>query len=532
MKSIGGLPASDWQRELRENTEPIRTRFQALYGKDPDILSSRRDLYRKAIDTFIQSYGPKRDVLIFRAPGRINLLGNHVDHRGGYVNYIAINRESLLVASPRKDDRVELRNFNATRFAPRSFSIHDLLPPDRRGNWLHYIENIDLTPGDWSNYIQAAVLYLQDQFPDQKLNGMDIAVTGDIPIAAGLSSSSSLVVSALEAALTFNHLSIPQQEKAEFCGNAEWYVGTRGGSGDHAAMLYAKRQAIVPLHFFPLTIDEVPLPDGYRVVACNSFVEHAPPGIFNERVATYEIGLMLVKQQFPEHADRLGHLRDLNADNLGISLADMYRILKGLPEWMSRDQIRDQLPDQANRLETLFAPHPEPESGYRVRQVVLFGLAECARSALGGRLLKTGDIEAFGRLKSLSHDGDRQFTFSRDGQKAPVDNRVSDTDLDTLIEDVESEDADRIGAAQIHLQPGGYDCSCEELDLLVDLANRVDGVGGAGLAGGGLGGCVLVVVREDAVNALIHTLNQDFYKPRDLPNGILVCASVAGSGIV
>jgi galactokinase len=55
---------------------------------------------------------------------------------------------------------------------------------------------------------------------------------------------------------------------------------------------------------------------------------------------------------------------------------------------------------------------------------------------------------------------------------------------------------------------------------------------GAGLTGGGLGGCVLVLVKEEAINTLVETLERDFYAPQNFKNGLLICASVGGSGIV
>ena len=529
---IGQQPISKWQDDLNTRSTHLTNHLKAIYGNDLDILESRLPLYKQALQTFANAYGMDRDAIISRAPGRINLLGNHIDHRGGHCNYIAINRETLLVASLRNDDRIVIHNALTDRFKPCEFSISDLLPPEKRGQWLNYIETVGIVPHDWENYIRAAVLHVQDHFADTALKGLDIAIAGDIPIAAGLSSSSSLVVSTLEAILHLNELEIPHLEKAEFCGRAEWYAGTRGGSGDHAAMLYAESQSVVHLRFFPLTTEDVPLPSGYRVVACNSCVEHAPPGIFNERIATYEIGLMLVKKQFPQYASHLEHLRDLNADHLEISQADIYRILRTLPERMSRAKIRTALPEHQDRLDTLFSPHNEPKEGYRVRQVMLFGLAECARSAQCQDLLKSGNMEGFGQLKYLSHDGDRQFTLVTDGSESQQNNRITDTALDILIADLESKDSARISAAQIYNQPGGYDCSCRELDQLVDLASQVDGVVGAGLTGGGLGGCVLVFVREEAVDSLLSTLETKFYTPRGLSDAMLVCASVAGSGLI
>ena len=521
MSEIGQRSAVAWQSQIQSNDTGIAARLVEIYGDDSAILESRRILLLRAIDTFIGSYGPDREVIVSRAPGRINLLGNHIDHRGGYVNYMAINRDTLLVASPNDDDTVRLANANSERFSPREFSISALLPEDDRGAWHEYIEHAERAEGNWENFIRAPVLYLQDQFADHQIRGMDLAIAGDVPIAAGLSSSSTLVVSTFNAAIRINDLAIPRERQAEFCGAAEWYVGTRGGSGDHAAMLYAKRQALVHLRFFPLVTEEVPFPAGFRVVACNSCVEHAPPRIFNERIATYEIGLMMIKKANPEIADRLNHLRDLTPDATGKSVSDIYAMLGQLPVRATRQEIRETLTEDAGRLDTLFSPHSEPGEGYRLRQVVMFGIGECARSQEGVNLLKANNLEGFGRLKRLSHNGDRQFQFAA-GSTKPVDNRLSDGDIKRLMDE----------APQLSEQSGGYDCSCAELDELTDIANSVDGCVGAGLTGGGLGGCVLALVREDAVGALVDAVNERYYKPRDLPDNSLVCSSAEGACIV
>ena len=533
MKAIIGTRTSIKWLEGFSNFDPsILKRLKEIYGTNKKILESRRQLYLQVTEAFIKAYGSHKNTLISRAPGRINLLGNHIDHRGGYLNYMTFDRETLLMAAPRNDDLVVMHNANPNRFSPRSFEISKCLPQNQQGNWMRFIEEESHTPKDWGNYIKAAVLYLQDQFPNRSLKGMDIAIAGDVPIGAGLSSSSTLVVTALEAALAFNQINLQKTEKAEFCGRAEWYVGTRGGAGDHAAMLFGKRNSILHFRFFPIHFEPLPFPDGYQVVACNSFVEHQSTSIFNERVATYEIGLQLVKKNFPHYSEKLIHLRDLNSEQLGSSSSEIYHMLKSIPQRMSRQEIHEELPNHCNFLDSLFAQHQEPEEGYRVRQVLLFGLGECARGNACGTLLREGNMTTLGELKYRSHDGDRQFTFTTDGKVTPLDNRISDSALDELIADLESNNSDLVESAQLTLQPGGYDCSCKELDHLVDLAKTVDGVVGAGLSGGGLGGCVLVIAKEGTVKKLIQTLNKEFYKPRKLNNGTLVCNSVAGSSLI
>ena len=523
------MTVKEWLNAFENNHRDTVSRMRQVYGDNTAILEARRRLYIKVLRTFADSYGEYPQALIVRSPGRINLLGSHVDHRGGYLNYMAIDRETILVASPRMDDKVVLHNADES-FGSRAFHIAEKLPVNQRANWLQYIEQNQITPGDWENYISAGVLYVQSLFPHARIKGMNLALAGDVPLAAGLSSSSTLVVAALEAALLLNGLEIPHDEKAVRCGEAEWYVGTRGGAGDHAAMLYAQKQAMVRLRFFPLTMEEIPFPANYCVVACNSFIKHTSRSIFNERVTAYEIGMMLLKERFPEFANRLEHIRDINPHHLGVSPSQIYRMVKALPERISRAEIRRLLPDQAETLDRLFLMHDVPEDGYRIRGVCLFGIAECARSERCKDLLMRGEMEQVGRLKYISHDGDRVVTHKPDGSVIPWEDHISDRHLDRLIADVENEDVLRAQEAQILYQAGGYRCSCAELDLLEDLAKQVDGVAGAGLSGGGLGGCVLTVVKEEAVDDLIETVKRGYYDPKGLPLGTVACSSVEGAG--
>jgi N-acetylgalactosamine kinase len=441
-----------------------------------------------------------------------------------------------MAVSPRDDDMVVMRDMEEGRYGPGTFSIGEELPPEARGRWFSYIERTRPVQGDWTNYIRAAILRLQDHFKDRPLRGMNMLVTGDIPVAAGLSSSSALVVAACEALLRINGLFLPDDQKATLCGEGEWYIGTRGGYGDHAAMIFGRRDHLIRLRFFPLTTEAIPFPSGYRVVVLNSLRQaHKANGarsVFNERVATYEIALMLVWQRYPELADRLVHLRDLNAGALGISEANLYRMLLNLPERADRSELRQTLPGQIGRLEHLFQTHTEPLNGYRIRAVCLFGLAECERSGLYADCLKREDMETVGELMYLSHDGDRVVSFDASGVCRPWDNQVRASYMERLIRDAESENPEKQEQARLWRQPGGYGCSCEELDQLVDIARSVPGVIGANLTGAGLGGCVIALVREGQVNGLLEAAHRRYYEPRGLAPGTMVCSSVNGSGPV
>lgn len=517
-----------------------------IYGNYPEYIESRIKCYENLARKFGDIYGYDAEVVLVRAPARVNLVGMHIDHRGGSVNPIA-SKEIVVVASPRDDDRVIMHNMNPRRFPPRSFVISEELPPRKIQDWTAWTqEQSDLrertgTAGDWSNYVKAALLYLQEIHRNdngsyhRRLSGMNLFVDGNIPIASGLASSSALVVATAEAVVALNGLNYTPSELVELCGTAEWYIGTRGGKGDHAAIKLSKRGFISHIGFFPLTVDYAPFPDDYQVVVCSSYVEakkaSGARSIFNERVATYEIGLALLKNRFSRLNGNVSYFRDLNVQNLRIDEPYLYEMVKSLPLRITREQLTKELPRESHRLAGLYKTHDEPEEGYRVRGVCLFGLAECERSKKAAEFLKKGDVEAFGRLISLSHDGDR-VTAMNSHSRIAVNYEPDDKMLDELMQYLRSPKPDLADVAHLYQQPGGYAVSCEELDTLVDTACEVEGVLGAGRTGAGLGGCISVLVKAEKANKLVDTVTRQYYQPRGLKPAVEVCFPTQGAGLI
>jgi N-acetylgalactosamine kinase len=533
-------------KKIFNNFHPdIAQKFKEIYGDRPEFIQQQAHRYARILDEFGRIYGSEHKVVIARAPARINLVGMHVDHRGGSVNPIASN-EIRIVASRREDDQVVLHNLNP-RFPPRRFSISHQLPPEKITDWAQWTqEQSDErkrqgTTGDWSNYVKAALLYLQEvhRADDgryiKRISGMNIFVDGDIQLAAGLGSSSALVVASAEEAVAINDLNISPNDLVDLCGTAEWYIGTRGGKGDHAAIKLSKQGFISTIGFFPLTVDYAPFPGDYRVVVCNSLVEAkkaaGAKSIFNERVAAYEIGMMLLKHRFSMLNGQVKHLRDLNAENLSVDEAYLYELIKSLPLRISREQLNFELPFHTDDLQKLYQTHDEPEEGYRVRGVCMFGLAECERSKKAAEFLHKGDIAAFGQLISFSHEGDR-ISVRNGSARIKMEAELDDKVLDQLIEARRSGNLLQAENALLYKQPGGYAVSCEALDTLVDIASNVNGVLGAGRIGAGLGGCISALVEADRVQHLIQTVTEEYYQPRNLPTTVEVCFPVAGAGVL
>ena len=221
------------------------------------------------IKKFKQIYNDDKNLIFLSVPGRVNLLGMHVDHRGGSVNPIA-TREMKIIVQKRIDDTVQVFNSDE-RFAEQKFLISEEIPD--KVEWNQWINNIKIEKGNWVNYIKAGVLYFKNKFFENKISGMNLLIDSDIPMAGGLSSSTALNMGASFAFLKVNDISLPDEEFIDSCGEAEWYVGTRGGKGDQAAIVLSKRGNISHISFSPLKIEHLPFPEDYCVAICNTFKE-------------------------------------------------------------------------------------------------------------------------------------------------------------------------------------------------------------------------------------------------------------------
>ena len=533
-------PAGEWLEILDRDPPSLRRSLNRIYGADGAFVERRVQDCRRLLERFIESHGAARHVVLARAPGRLNLMGRHVDHRGGYVNTMAINREILLAASPREDDSVSLRHVSPDDFPQRTFRIRDLLPDTDWLAWMDFISSytvnqfLSVSRGDWSNYARAAVLRLQHAYPHRRLRGMDCVVWGDIPLGAGLSSSSALVVATAEASVALNHLALTTREFVDLCGEGEWFVGSRGGIADQAAIRGGERGKVSKIGFFPFRIEEtIALPRELSVIIANSQVtvskSHEARHIFNHRVACYDLAEMLLRRNASVLAS-MEHLRDLDPGKLGLSRAEIYRLLKRLPPEIDRPGLLRQLPGQSDRIEKIFSTHDDVGS-YPLRSVALFGVTECRRSDRYSRLLKDGEFDRIGESMQVSHDGDRVVRH-RPGRSRPHSAACDDREMDRLIRDSFSPDPARRRNARLWRQSGSYSCSTPKIDRIVDLAGARPGVVGAQLSGAGLGGCAMILVRTEAVERTLAHLTRTYYEARSLEVEAYVCRPVAGSGLI
>jgi N-acetylgalactosamine kinase len=469
-------------------------------------------------------------------------MGRHIDHQGGHCNPLAIDRELVMVVQTRDDDVISLANVDQFSFPARIFSLKEVarrLPPD---DWTTFINSpstadfLAQNSGDWSLYVLAPIMRLQNKFPGRRFRGMNLMVAGDIPIAAGLSSSSALVVAAAESTVLGNKLPVERDEFPIVCGEGEWFVGTRGGFNDHAAMKFAQRGKVLRVKFFDFAVEEdVDLPGECQLVICDSGTKarksESTRNIYNAKVTAYAMAKALLRKGNPRWAPLIEHFRDVSLSKLGATLPELYRAILNLPRKMRRDEFKEVVsPAAVSETERLFASHVEPESGYDVRGVALFGAAECERSRLCAEYLRREDVAGLGRLMNVSHDGDRVTSAASDGTRAEFSERETDESILDLIARVESDDPIAMESAAIHLQPGSYRCSTPHVDLIVDIARATEGVYGAQLSGAGLGGCAMILLDRRACGDLRNNLREGYYGRQNLDCLFLACTPIGGSG--
>ena len=329
---------------------------------------------------------------VVRAPGRVNLIGEHIDYCGLPVFPMALRQGVRITFHPRTDREVRLVNRDP-RFAPCAFAVNGSIPP--------------APAGDWGNYARSAAQALAHRFPD--LRGVDALVESDLPIAAGLSSSSALVVAMALAILHANGVSVPSLELMELLGKGERYVGTAGGGMDQAIILGAQAGCAARIDFHPLRLTPTAVPVDWQFLVAWSLVHAEKSGAarqaYNERTQQCDEARRCV-------ATRLGQPKDITYPAL-FAAAPVEELLEVAGE---RTTLSGVLARRFRHVVT---------EGTRVPQ------AQAAMAA--------GDFAAFGQLLDASHQSLRD------------DYEVSHPELDRLVEL-----AREAGAAGARLTGAGF----------------------------------------------------------------------------
>lgn len=314
---------------------------------------------------FVDQFGPPGPAYLVSAPGRVNLIGEHIDYAGLPVLPMAVQRRVQILGRPRADRTVHVANRDPA-FPPRTFAIANEIEP--------------FPVGDWGNYVKAAVQHVERRYGP--VAGFDALIESALPVAAGLSSSSALVIATGLTALAVSRREAPILDLAEGLALAEQYVGTRGGGMDQAISLGARQGAAARIDFAPLHLTYVPVPHEWRFVVASSLVAAEKSGAVQEAYNA-------------RRHDVESALAQLTADS---------------GRWPDIDSYRDIVALPADAIDEAIASMPEGVLRRRFRHVVREG----ARVLAAEQAMRRSDMTLFGRLMCDSHTSLRDdFDVSR-----------------------------------------------------------------------------------------------------------------------
>jgi galactokinase len=233
--------------------------------------------------------------VIYRAPGRINLIGEHTDYNDGFVMPAAIGFSTQVAIAPRTDRKLVLHSEEFD--GDLKFDV-DHLPEKRTGEWCDYVLGV------------ASVLCERGH----ELKGANLLVHGEVPIGAGLSSSAAIEVASALAFLDLEGSSQPMPVVARICQQAEnGFIGARVGIMDQFVSCMGKAGHAFFLDCRSLEFEQIPIPGNIRFVVCNTMVKHElAKGAYNTRREECEEGTRLFSQWKPE----VRALRDVSIDLL------------------------------------------------------------------------------------------------------------------------------------------------------------------------------------------------------------------------
>ena len=360
---------------------------------------------------------------LFRAPGRVNLIGEHTDYNGGFVLPMAIGFETVVAASPRPDRKIRAYTNNYEQTAEVDLDKKEL---PLNGNWFKYVEGV------------ARILVEKGYM----IEGADLFIQSNVPVGSGLSSSAALEIAIGLALTEIYGISVDRRTLAKVGQQTEHdFLNANVGIMDQFVSANAIENHALLLDCRSLEFENVPLKtDEFVVVICDTNVKHEiANSAYNERREECETAVVLLKKFYPNVND----LRDVSSSEL--------------------ESVSDKLPDLIHR---------------RARHIV----SENERTIEAGEALRNRNIASFGSLMDLSHISMRD----------------------------------------------DFEISCRELDILVSIANKCDGVFGSRMTGGGFGGSTVSLVRRENLDQFRQVVDLNYQDMTNIKPTIFI--SDAGKG--
>jgi len=417
------------------------------------------------ISEFEAKFNEKPDFLV-RVPGRVNLIGEHIDYCGYGVHPMAIEQD-ILVGIKMTEAGLHIVNKDSAKYQP--FSLASVANLEISTEQIH-----------WASYFLCGVKGVHEELNVSNPSGMKVYMSGRVPASAGLSSSSAVVVSGAIATICCNGLEVDRVELASLCARAERFIGTQGGGMDQAIEILAESGQANLIEFNPLVATPVTLPVGAVFVIANSLEEKnkAASNHFNSRVVECRLSAKILAK----------------------------RLLKG-DEWKEVLKLKEVATRSGNSLEEMLAQVDAClHSQAYTREEILKEL-DVTDQYLRENVLtaNTQDLLTFRlhqRAKHVYSEAARVYHF-RDTCLAAAGDGDSLRKLGALMTASHASCRD------------DYECSAPELDRLVETSLKL-GAYGSRLTGAGWGGCTVSLVPTEGLSAYMEGLAKFYSGKADI----------------
>jgi len=447
--------------------------------------NSLTERQKELLGAFEKEYGESAQVLL-RVPGRVNIIGEHIDYCGYAVHPMAIEQDLLVAGARDHQGRLSLTNLEEKYGRYEQESLTEITIPAGRPQW-------------WAYFLCGLKGVLEERGL-AGLGGVRLLVSGVIPPSAGLSSSSALVVSAALLAVWEQQIEIGREELANLCARSERYIGTQGGGMDQAIEILAEEGSAKLIEFAPLRTHNVKLPPGATFVVANSLEEKnkAASNDFNTRVVECRIAAKILAKKLlaGEEWRELVKLKDVQ-ERVGVAISQM-----------------------VDKVEAVL--HQEDYTAAEVMDILQIDENFLKTEILTANTQQVETFRLYQRARHVYSEAGRVYQF-REECEAGGEAAKSLARLGSLMTESHSS-CSRL-----------YQCSSTGLDTLVQLALEF-GALGARLTGAGWGGCIVALVGQQQAELFIQNMRKSYYDNMGLTqtqinNAIFVTKPGAGATI-
>lgn len=443
------------------------------------------DRIKKLSNIFCEEFGCDPSYFV-RVPGRVNIIGEHIDYCGYPVLPMALEQDILIAVGLLNECELQIRNINKkyANFKTEFKTYEDLkMEVDLNGKPF------------WYNYVLCGIKGALEYLDNKAVNGIQIVIDGNIPPASGLSSSSALVSASSLSFLYAQNVNLSKTEIASLCAKSERYIGTQGGGMDQAIAFLAEKYSAQYITWQPLNATPVALPEDATFVVAHSLAEanKAATNDFNRRVIECRLAAKVL----------LASHTDVTKDNKVVTLSQVQKTLentledmvqlvqKNLPKDIyTKDEICRLLNVSEEEIDTLYlTPNTRHLKEFKLKQRALHVYEEAMR------------VENFRKICMKSTLNGEEHSNNGTNGSFPNGNTIANDTIDIL---------GRLMTASHESLKTFYECSHENLDKLVDVSKEMNVH--SRLTGAGWGGCIVALCPKEKVDKYIDTLKKRFYE--------------------